>query len=115
MSNKVSLFDLYEIKKKKEAKVNSAFNIILEACYKKIKSIAMMGAQSLYYSIPPIQIGFPLYNYNDCMSYITKTLKKNGLFVAVLPYPNHNMIYISWKLEDVSPSISNDKKRLLIN
>jgi hypothetical protein len=115
MSSKISLFDLYEIKKKKEAKVNSAFNIILEACYKKIKSIAMMGAQSLYYSIPPIQIGFPLYNYNDCMNHITKTLRKNGLFVAILPYPNHTTIYISWKLEDVSPSISNEKKRLLLN
>ena len=113
MNNKISLYDLYEIKKKKEAKINSAFNIILNACYKKIKSIATMGGQSLYYTIPPIQLGFPLYNYTECMNYITTTLRKNGLFISILPYPNHNMIYISWKLEDVSPN-NNEKKRLLL-
>ena len=37
MNNKISLYDLYEIKKKKEAKITSAFNIILNACYKNIK------------------------------------------------------------------------------
>lgn len=115
MSNKISLYDLYEIKKKKEAKINSAFNIILNACYKKIKSIANMGGQSLYYTIPPIQIGYPLYNYNDCMNYITTTLKKNGLYISILPYPNHNMIYISWKIEDVSNNTNNKNKRLLLN
>jgi len=51
------------------------------------------------------------------MDYITKTLKKNGLYVAILPYPNHNMIYISWKIEDVSSNnnLSANKKRLLLN
>ena len=118
-NNKISLYDLYEIKKKKEAKINSAFNIILSACYKKIKSIAMMGCQTLYYTIPPIQIGYPLYNYNDCMNYITSTLRKDGLYISILPYPNHNMIYISWKSEDVfinnKNNKNNDKNRLLLN
>lgn len=114
MNNKISLYDLYEIKKKKETKIHIAFNIILNACYKKIKSIAVMGSQTLYYTIPPIQIGYPLYNYNECMNYIITTLRKDGLYISILPYPNHNIIYISWKLEDVSPN-NNDRKRLLIN
>jgi len=112
MNNKLSLADLYEIKKKKDAKLNEAFNIILNACYKKIKTIANIGGQSLYYTIPPIVLGFPLYNYNNCMSYIISTLQKNGLYVAILPYPNNNIIYISWKIEDVSQQSS--KKHLLL-
>lgn len=110
MTSKLSLYDLYEIKKKKDNKVNEAFNIILNACNKKIKKIAELGGQSLYYNIPPIILGYPLYNYNICVSYIIKSLQKNGLYVSLLP--NNNTIYISWKIEDVSSQSS--KKHLLL-
>ena len=113
MSSKLSLYDLYEIKKKKDAKLNDAFNIILNTCHKKIRTIAEIGGQSLYYSIPPIIIGYPLYNYSTCMNYIITELKKSGLYVAILPEPNNNNIYISWKLEDVSEQ--SIKKRLLLH
>ena len=102
MASKLSLHDLYEIKKKKDEKVNQAFIIILETCHKKIKSVAEIGGQSLYYTIPPIVIGYPLYKYDTCMNYIISSLKKGGLYISNLPAPNNNMIYISWKLEDVS-------------
>jgi len=113
MTSKLSLYDLYEIKKKKDAKLNDAFNIILNSCHKKIKTIAEIGGQSLYYSIPPIIIGYPLYNYSTCMNYIVSELKKSGLYVAILPEPNNNNIYISWKLEDVSEQ--SFKKKLLLH
>ena len=113
MPSKLSLYDLYEIKKKKDAKLNDAFNIILNTCHKKIRTIAEIGGQSLYYSIPPIIIGYPLYNYSTCMNYIITELKKSGLYVAILPEPNNNNIYISWKLEDVSEQ--SIKKRLLLH
>ena len=113
MTSKLSLYDLYEIKKKKDAKLNDAFNIILNSCHKKIKTIAEIGGQSLYYTIPPIIIGYPLYNYSICMNYIISELKKSGLYVAILPQPNNNNIYISWKLEDVSEQ--SFKKKLLLH
>jgi hypothetical protein len=113
MTSKLSLYDLYEIKKKKDAKLNDAFNIILNSCHKKIKTIAEIGGQSLYYTIPPIIIGYPLYNYSTCMNYIISELKKSGLYVAILPEPNNNNIYISWKLEDVSEQ--SFKKKLLLH
>jgi hypothetical protein len=113
MTSKLSLYDLYEIKKKKDNKINEAFNIILNSCHKKIKNIAQIGGQSLYYAIPPIIIGYPLYNYSNCMNYIITELKTSGLYVAILPEPNNNNIYISWKLEDVSNQAI--KKRLLLH
>ena len=113
MISKISLYDLYEIKKKKDNKINEAFNVILNACHKKIKTIAESGRQSLHYTIPPIIIGYPLYTYSDCMNYIIAELKKSGLYVAILAEPNNNIIYISWKLEDVSNQAI--KKRLLLH
>lgn len=113
MISKLSLYELYEIKKKKDNKINDAFNIILNACHKKIKTIAESGGQSLYYPIPPIIIGYPLYNYSNCMKYIINELNNSGLHVSILPEPNNNYIYISWKIEDVSNQAI--KKRLLLH
>jgi hypothetical protein len=47
------------------------------------------------------------------MNYIISELKKSGLYVAILPEPNNNNIYISWKLEDVSEQ--SFKKKLLLH
>jgi len=112
MKSKLSLYDLYEIKKKKDNKINEAFTIILNSCHKKIRTIAEIGKQSLYYTIPPIIIGYPLYDYTICMNYIISSLQKSGLYVAILPASNNNMIYISWKIEDVSNQTI--KRRLLL-
>jgi hypothetical protein len=100
--SKISLTELYDIKKKKENRNSIVFNHILEICNKKIKHIAEHGGMSLYYKIPPVIIGFPLYNYSICVEYIIKQLKLSGLYVSQLPPPNNSYIYISWKLEDLS-------------
>ena len=47
MISKLSLYDLYEIKKKKDNKINKSFNVILNACHKKIKTIDVSIRQSL--------------------------------------------------------------------
>ena len=102
-TNKINLHDLYEIKRKKEIKHTGAFMQILDICYTKIRNVAEHGGMSLYHKVPPVVIGFPLYDYKTCMDYIIKQLRKSGLYVARLPEPNHNYIYISWKLQDISP------------
>ena len=109
--NKISIIELYEIKKKKEIKSSKVFNHILEICNKKIKLITEQGGMCIYYKIPKIILGFPLYDYNNCVEYIIKQLKLSGLFVIQLPNPNNEYIYISWKVEDLSHKV---KSRLLL-
>lgn len=111
MNNKISLHDLYEIKKKKELNNANVFKYILDKCYKKIKEIAEHNGMCLYHKIPKIVIGFPLYDYNKCMEYIIKQLQSSGLYVTRLAHPNDEYLYISWKLEDISPKV---KSRLLL-
>ena len=101
-TNKVSLFDLYEIKRTREIKNINVFNHILELCYKKIKQTAEYGKMSMYYTIPPIIIGYPLYKLTDCIEYIIDNLKKSGLCVIAAPPPNNSCIYISWKIDEIS-------------
>ena len=62
---------------------------------------------SLYYNVPPVVIGFPLYKHDSCIDYIITNLQKSGLFVSKVPAPNNTYIYISWKLDDISQKAKN--------
>ena len=110
-NNKINLHDLYEIKKKKELRGLNVYNHILNIINIKIKEIAEHGGMSFYYKVPPIIIGYPLYNYDNCIAHLIQQLKISGLYSNRLPQPNDNLLYISWKLEDLS---SKAKSRLLL-
>jgi hypothetical protein len=109
--NKINLHDLYEIKKKRELRSLNVYNHILNIINVKIKEIAEHGGMSFFYNVPPIIIGYPLYNYDNCINHLIQQLKMSGLYSNRLEPPNHNILYISWKLEDLS---SKAKSRLLL-
>ncbi len=101
MYPQISIAELYTLKNKKEEIKTRTFNIILEQCHKKIKTIASQGGLSVFFEIPFVMLGYPLYDINECIEYIVEALRKNGLLVQVLSNPNFNTIYISWKPADV--------------
>jgi hypothetical protein len=102
MPPQLSIAELYTMKNNKDKiKINS-FNVIIEKCHAKIKSIAAQGGMNVFYEIPFIMLGYPLYDIYECVDYVVKSLRDNGLLVQILGHPNHNTIYISWKPSDVS-------------
>ena len=102
MPLQLSIAELYDMKNKKDKIKLNTFNIILEKCHLKIKHIASQGGMNVFYEIPFVMIGYPLYNINECVEYIVENLRKNGLLVQILPHPNSNTIYISWKPTDIN-------------
>lgn len=101
MPPQLSIADLYSLKNKKDKIKTSTFDVIIEKCHAKIKAIAAQGGMNIFYEIPYIMIGYPLYNINECIEYVVEALRNNGLLVQILPYPNNNNIYISWKPPDI--------------
>jgi hypothetical protein len=101
MYPQISISELYTMKNKKDEIKANTFNIIIEKCHAKIKTIAAQGGMNIFYEIPHVLLGYPLYNVNECLEYVAEGLKKNGLLVQTLPYPNNFTIYISWKPVDV--------------
>jgi hypothetical protein len=97
----ISIAELYSMKNKKEKIKYNTFNVIIDKCHSKIKSIAAQGGMNVFFEIPHVMIGYPLYDINECIEYVVEALRKNGLLVQILPYPNFNTIYISWKPTDV--------------
>ena len=107
MPTQISLNTLYELKNKKDKRKNSIFDEIISKCHNKIKRIANEGGLNLFYLIPHVIIGKPLYKIEDCKDYVIAALKKNGLYVRLFTPPNQYMIYISW-----NPIELNTQKRL---
>tara|TARA_B110000858_G_C17646373_1_gene400587 strand:+ start:217 stop:543 length:327 start_codon:yes stop_codon:yes gene_type:complete len=107
MPPQISLNTLYEMKNKKDKRKNFIFDEIIEKCHNKIKRIANEGGLNLFYEIPRVIIGKPLYKIDECKDYVITALKKNGLYVRPFTPPNQYTIYISW-----NPSDLNIQKRL---
>lgn len=98
----ISISELYSLKSKKDKIKLNTFNVILNKCHTKIKAIASQGGMNIFFEIPYVLLGYPLYNINECVEYIVDALRKNGMMVQVLPYPNQNTIYISWQPTDIN-------------
>ena len=75
-----------------------------------IITVYLIAAESAEIRAFILRICVFLYNINDCIEYITKSLRKNGFLTQNLPPPNTNYLYISWKIEDVNVN----KKKLLL-
>lgn len=102
MPPKISIHELYSLKKQKDSIKNQSFDKILEMCHNKIRKIATAGGMNTFFEVPYMVIGLPLYNITACINYVVECLKNNGLLVQILPYPNDNILYISWNPFDVS-------------
>ena len=102
MPPQISLTELYSIKNKKELSKHISYDKIIELCHSKIKKIAQAGGMNIFYEVPYIIIGLPLYDINKCVEYVYSSLKKNGLLVQILPYPNNTTLYISWNPADLN-------------
>ena len=88
-----------ELREQKKCKV---FDNILELCYQRIlNSNQKHDDYSCTYIVPNVVFGLPLYDINDCVSFIINKLIDKG-FDVVYTYPT--TIHISWK-----PKIKNDK------
>jgi len=105
MPPRILLSELYTLKEKKEHAKYKTFDNIIEICHRKIKQTATIGGMNIFYEIPYYVYGKPLYKIADCIEYIVSALRKNGLYVQILPEPNHNMLYISWNPSEVSSNV----------
>ena len=91
------MIDIYSLNKKRDQLRNKKINYykkVLQKCYKKIKITADKPKSSCYFIIPTFTIGIPLYDLNDCIIYIKRTLEKQG-FLTLFFKPN--ALFISWE------------------
>lgn len=104
MAPQLKLSELYQLQDHKKSNKIVAFDRILEICHNKIRNTARIGGLSIFYEIPGMMLGYPLYDIGECADYIIGSLRKSGLSVQVLPAPHVGIIYISWNPLEVNRS-----------
>lgn len=85
--------DLISQQKEREKIKFTTFDKILSNIEKKIIKASSTNFYYVWYEVPQYLIGYPQYNFNECLEYLTKKLKKNG-FKTELYEPN--VLLISW-------------------
>lgn len=98
----LSIHELYSAQKKKVESRTVYFDQIIELIHRRIKKISSVGGLNTFYEVPGILIGYPLYDLNECTTYIINALRKNGFLVQLLPPPNNYAIYISWNPSEIN-------------
>lgn len=87
--------DLFDKRKQRDAARLKAYNTILEQIYTRIKTASKQGSDPwITYTIPPIILGFPRVDLEDCVVYLVYMLRQQAYEVR---YTYPNLLYISWK------------------
>lgn len=82
----------------REQKKNKIFEAILDLCYKKIlSSNEKSDDYSCTYIVPNVVFGLPLYDVDECVRFIMRTLTSKGFEIF---YAMPTTLHISWKPED---------------
>ena len=92
----LNIDELYE--KKKEVDLNrvNLYNKLLMKIHSKIKTSSRQRSDNefCYYVMPEILIGYPNYNFQECLMYVLSNLQDDGFLTK---YVHPNLILISWR------------------
>lgn len=85
--------DLIKDQKKRKETMKQVYKDLLEKCYKKIKNANKTFQTFVMFKLNAFCVGYPLYDINYAMKYITYKLKKGGFTVNK---NSENTILIDW-------------------
>jgi len=92
----LNIDELYE--KKKEVDVNrvNIYNKLLLKIHGKIKTSSRQRVDNefCHYVMPEILVGYPNYNFQECLMYVLSNLQDDGFLTK---YVHPNLILISWR------------------
>jgi len=94
-NRKINIDELYEKKQKKDLKMVSIFNKILNRIHKRITNTARIKVEEkhIWFVVPEYIFGEPCYSKGDCIGYLVAKLEDNGFHVRYV-YPSN--LFISW-------------------
>lgn len=95
MDRQIDIQSLFEKKVSREEMRLKVYDKVLEKVHKRIKLAASVDGGSTFttYTLPEVMIGQPLFNAEQCRSYIVTSLTKNGFRIK---YTHPNFLMISW-------------------
>tara|TARA_A100001015_G_C14446468_1_gene502472 strand:- start:57 stop:446 length:390 start_codon:yes stop_codon:yes gene_type:complete len=99
--------ELFEKNKKFNEKVFNTFKEILKKCNTLIKFANQKKQSDIIFDVPKILLGYPSYDYDECLCYLILKLRNNNFFVKYI-YPTQ--LYISWHDKSQLEKLKKEKK-----
>lgn len=96
MTSMINIDELHKEKTQKIKHKNEVYEIVLNKCHQRIKHVAKSPStpENCFFIVPPYIYGSPLYDVNNCIIFIAKSLSTNGFDVKFF---NPNILFISWE------------------
>ena len=99
--------DLFEKNKKLNEKIFNTFKEILKKCNTLIKYVNQKKQSDIIFDVPNMLLGYPSYDYDECLCYLILKLRNNNFFVKYI-YPSQ--LYISWHDQVQLEKLKKEKK-----
>jgi len=92
---RLNIEELYETKKKIDLNRLEIYNKLLSKIHSKIKIVSRQREQINFcsYLMPEILIGYPNYNFSECLNYVIDKLESDNFLCK---YIHPNLLMISW-------------------
>jgi hypothetical protein len=92
---RINIDDLYESKKKNNLTRLDIYNKLLIKIHTKIKTASRLRNNENFcsYIMPEVLIGYPNYNFEECLVFIIDKLQNDGFLTR---YIHPNLLLISW-------------------
>ena len=94
----------------RQLKRHQIFDKILEMCYNNIKRNADKSQLFCLFEVPEFVIGMPLYDLNECITYLVEKLK-NSEFLVKYYFPK--VLYISWNINEINENNLQNQLQLI--
>lgn len=91
----IDIDDLYETKQKVDINRVNLYNKLITKIHSKIRTASRQRNSKAFchYVMPEVLIGYPNYNFEECLFYVIHILKEDGFLVR---YIHPNLLLISW-------------------
>lgn len=95
-TEQIDINELYEREKKRNLKLISSFNKILNRIHTRIRltSKTKFADRHIFFVVPEIMFGEPFYDKAHCIAYLTTQLQNNQFHTR---YIHPNTLFISWQ------------------
>ena len=91
----INIDDLYETKQRIDIQRVNLYNKLITKIHSKIRTASRQRNSKAFchFVMPEVLIGYPNYNFQECLFYVIQVLKEDGFLVR---YVHPNLLLISW-------------------
>jgi hypothetical protein len=91
----MDLNKMREIREKKQNNIKRTFKMILKLLQKQLEQSYLFDKTFCYFTVQSHYFGYPSFNMDDCINYITAKLQQSDANIIVERYSG-GILYIDW-------------------